>query len=596
MRASRFLLATLRETPADAEVISHQLMLRAGMIRKVATGLYNWLPLGNRVLQKVQRIVREEMDRAGALEVLMPVTQPAELWEESGRYLQYGPELLRFQDRHQRPFVLGPTHEEVITDLARNELQSYKQLPLNLYQIQTKFRDEIRPRFGVMRSREFIMKDAYSFHIDQASLQQTYDVMHAAYCRIFTRLGLNFRPVQADTGSIGGTGSHEFHVLADSGEDDIAFSSGSDYAANTEMAEALAPAHARAAASEPLRHVATPSQTACADVAALLSVAVTQTVKAIAVVAPVPAAVEHTKAQAKAEAKAAVAAAPEVLRFFLLLVRGDHELNEIKAAKLPGLKDLRLATEAEIVSALGCIPGFIGPVNVSDQVTVIADRTVAVMSDFICGANQIGQHLAGVNFGRDLPEPSLVADLRNVVNGDASPCGQGTLSIKRGIEVGHIFQLGQKYSEALNCKVLGEDGKPVTLTMGCYGIGITRVVASAIEQNYDDRGIIWPDAIAPFQIALVAMNYAKSIRIQNESTKLYEELTAAGFDVFFDDRNERPGVKFSDAELIGIPHRVVVGEKGLDAGTLEYKGRRDAESQDVAINDLITFLRARIQV
>ena len=579
MRASRLLLATLRETPADAEVVSHQLMLRAGMIRKVATGLYNWLPLGKRVLARVERIVREEMDRAGALEVLMPVTQPAELWEESGRYVQYGPELLRFRDRHDRPFVLGPTHEEVITDLARNELQSYKQLPVNLYQIQTKFRDEIRPRFGVMRSREFIMKDAYSFHSDQASLQETYDVMYDTYCRIFTRLGLDFRPVQADTGSIGGTGSHEFHVLASSGEDDIAFSDASDYAANIEMAEALAPAAPRAAASETLREVATPTQTACADVAALLGIPVTRMVKAVAVVS-------ETRDDDKA---------PVQQHFTLFLLRGDHDLNEIKAGKLDKLKDFRLASEAEIVAALGCKPGFIGPVGVSAGVRVIADRTVAAMSDFVCGANREGFHLAGVNFGRDLPEPALVADIRNVVEGDPSPCGQGRLVIKRGIEVGHIFQLGRKYSEALGCTVLGEDGKPFVVTMGCYGIGVTRVVASAIEQNHDDRGIIWPDAIAPFQIALIPMNWAKSVRIQEESTKLYEELTAAGYDVYFDDRNERPGVKFSDAELIGIPHRIVVGEKGLDAGTLEYKGRRDAESRDIARTDLLDFLAGTVR-
>ena len=583
MRASRYLLATLRETPNDAEVISHQLMLRAGMIRKVAAGLYNWLPLGNRVLKKVERIVREEMDRAGALEVLMPVTQPAELWEESGRYVQYGPELLRFKDRHDRPFVLGPTHEEVITDLARNELRSYKQLPVNFYQVQTKFRDEIRPRFGVMRSREFIMKDAYSFHVDQASLQQTYDVMYDTYCRIFTRLGLDFRPVQADTGSIGGTGSHEFHVLASSGEDDIAFSNASDYAANIEMAEALAPTATRQPATKAMTVVATPTQTACADVAALLGHPLTDTVKAIALVAPVPATPEQVKVKADPGQ-----------RFFLLLLRGDHDLNEIKAAKLDGLKDFRFATEAEIVAALGCVPGFIGPVNVGPAVTVIADRSVAVMSDFICGANQAGSHLDGVNFGRDLPEPALVADIRNVVEGDPSPCGQGTLVIKRGIEVGHIFQLGRKYSEALDCKVLGEDGKPLTVTMGCYGIGVTRVVASAIEQNHDDAGIIWPDAIAPFQIALVPMNWGKSVRIQEESTKLYEQLTAAGYDVFFDDRNERPGVKFADLELIGIPHRIVVGEKGLDADTLEYKHRRSGEAADVPLAGLLDFLASRV--
>ena len=578
MRASRFLLATLRETPSDAVVISHQLMLRAGMIRKVGTGLYNWLPLGHRVLKKVEAIIREEMNRADALEVLMPVTQPVELWEESGRYVQYGPELLRFKDRHGAPFVLGPTHEEVITDLARNELRSYKQLPVNFYQIQTKFRDEIRPRFGVMRSREFIMKDAYSFHANQASLQETYDVMYDTYCRIFTRLGLNFRPVQADTGSIGGTGSHEFHVLASSGEDDIAFSNSSEYAANIEMAEALAPAHARADASEDFREVSTPSQTACADVAALLGLDVSRTVKAVAVVT-------ETQADEKA---------PVVKHFTLLLVRGDHEVNEIKAGKLAGLKDHRLATEAEIVEFLNCKPGFIGPVAVSKAVRVIADRTVAVMSDFVCGANKEGFHLAGVNFARDLPEPE-VADIRNVVEGDPSPDGKGTLEIKRGIEVGHIFQLGTKYSEALNCSVLGEDGKPFVVTMGCYGIGVTRVVASAIEQNHDDSGIIWPDAIAPFHIALVPMNWVKSMRIQEEGEKLYRQLAAAGYDVFFDDRNERPGVKFADSELMGIPHRLVLGEKGLDQGFIEYKGRRDTETTHIPLDTLFDFLAQTIK-
>ncbi|MFQ3217548.1 proline--tRNA ligase [Paraperlucidibaca sp.] len=580
MRASQTLLATLRETPADAEVISHQLMLRAGMIRKLASGLYNWLPLGNRVLKKVERIIREEMDRAGALEVLMPVTQPIELWEETGRAVQYGPELLRFSDRHGRPFVLGPTHEEVITDLARNELQSYKQLPVNFYQVQTKFRDEIRPRFGVMRSREFIMKDAYSFHIDHASLEQTYQVMFDTYCRIFTRLGLNFRPVQADTGSIGGTGSHEFHVLADSGEDDIAFSDTSDYAANVEMAEALAPSSPRAAATMAMQAVATPTQTLCAEVAELLNVTLTQVVKSVAVVAPVPVDADTLKANPRALPGQ---------RFFLLLLRADHELNEIKASKLDGLKDMRLATSEEIQAALSCVPGFIGPVAVSAEVTVIADRTAAVMSDFICGANRVGEHLSGVNFGRDLPEP-IVADIRNVVAGDPSPCGKGTLAIKRGIEVGHIFQLGQKYSAALGASVLGEGGKPQVMTMGCYGIGVTRAVASAIEQNYDDKGIIWPDAIAPYQIALVPMNWQKSQRIQTEATALYEQLKAAGYDVLLDDRNERPGVKFSDMELIGIPHRLVMGEKGLDAGTIEYKGRRDAESRDIALDELMAFL------
>ncbi|HEX4870157.1 MAG TPA: proline--tRNA ligase, partial [Moraxellaceae bacterium] len=450
---------------------------------------------------------------------------------------------------------------------------------VNFYQVQTKFRDEIRPRFGVMRSREFIMKDAYSFHVDQASLQETYDVMYQTYCRIFSRLGLDFRPVQADTGSIGGTGSHEFHVLAASGEDDIAFSNVSDYAANVEMAEALAPAAPRAAASEQMREVSTPTQTACADVAALLGIPVTRMVKAVALVS-----------EFQQDDKS-----PKVRHFTLCLLRGDHDLNEVKTGKLEGMKDFRLASEAEIVEALGCKPGFIGPVGVKANVRVIADRTVAAMGDFVCGANKEGFHLAGVNFGRDLPEPLLVADIRNVVEGDPSPDGQGTLVIKRGIEVGHIFQLGKKYSEALQVSVLGEDGKPFIVTMGCYGIGVTRVVASAIEQNYDDKGIIWPDAIAPFQVALIPMNWAKSVRIQEESTKLYEELVAAGYDVYFDDRNERPGVKFSDAELIGIPHRIVVGEKGLDAGTLEYKGRRDAESRDIARGEVLEFLKGVVK-
>jgi prolyl-tRNA synthetase len=573
MRASRFLLATLRETPADAEVISHQLMLRAGMIRKVATGLYNWLPLGNRVLKKVENIIREEMSRAQALEVLMPVTQPAELWEESGRYVQYGPELLRFKDRHDRNFVLGPTHEEVITDLARNELQSYKQLPVNFYQIQTKFRDEIRPRFGVMRSREFIMKDAYSFHVDQASLQETYDVMYDTYNRIFTRLGLDFRPVQADTGSIGGTGSHEFHVLAASGEDDIAFSDSSDYAANVEMAEALLPAAPRPAATAALAMVDTPNVHTIDEVSAFLGVAAATTVKTLIV-------------RGRADEKGAYG-------LVALVLRGDHELNEIKAEKqaLVGAP-LTLASEAEIIAAIGCKPGSIGPQGL--KIPVLVDRAASVLADFVAGANVDGKHATGVNWERDAAI-TAIADIRNVVTGDPSPDGKGAIVIKRGIEVGHIFQLGKKYSEALKCQVLGEDGKPLIVTMGCYGIGVTRVVASAIEQNYDDKGIIWPDSIAPFQIALVPMNWAKSIRIQEESQKLYDELTAAGYDVFMDDRNERPGVKFADMELIGIPHRIVVGEKGLDAGTLEYKHRRDESSRDIARTGLMAFLADNVK-
>ncbi|WP_180168873.1 proline--tRNA ligase [Acinetobacter sp. YH12021] len=566
MRASRFLFATLRETPNDAEVISHQLMLRAGMIRKLASGLYTWLPMGVRVLNKVEAIVREEMNRAGALETFMPVTQPASLWEESGRYVQYGPELLRFKDRHDNPFVLGPTHEEVITDLARNELKSYKQLPINFYQIQTKFRDEIRPRFGVMRSREFIMKDAYSFHTDQASLQETYDVMYDTYCRIFSRLGLDFRPVQADTGSIGGSGSHEFHVLASSGEDDIAFSTESDYAANIEMAEAILVGE-RAAATQELNIVDTPNQKTIAEVSAFLGTNSNQSVKALLV-------------QGVADETGQV----PVIALFL---RGDHELNEIKAEKHPQIAaPLTFATDAQI-AALGLTAGFVGPQGLVEKgITVIVDRAASILSDFVAGANQVDQHATGVNWERDA-QYTEVYDLRNVVEGDPSPDGKGTLQIKRGIEVGHIFQLGTKYSEALGCKVLGEDGKPFTVTMGCYGIGVTRVVASAIEQNFDDKGIIWPAAIAPFEIAIVPMNAHKSPRTLEAAEALYAELQAAGYDVLLDDRNERPGVKFSDLELTGIPHRIVIGEKGLDAGTFEYKGRRDAESSNLTKEELL---------
>lgn len=566
MRASRFLFATLRETPSDAEVISHQLMLRAGMIRKLATGLYTWLPMGVRVLNKVEAIVREEMNRADALEVYMPVTQPSSLWQESGRFVEYGPELLRFKDRHNNDFVLGPTHEEVITDLARGELKSYKQLPINFYQIQTKFRDEVRPRFGVMRSREFTMKDAYSFHVDQASLQETYDVMYDTYCRIFTRLGLNFRPVQADTGSIGGSGSHEFHVLASSGEDDIAFSSDSDYAANVEMAEAILVGE-RKPATQTLNLVDTPEQKTIAEVSSFLKSDPAQSVKALLV-------------QGVADDKGH---APVVALF----LRGDHELNEIKAEKHAAIAaPLTFATEEQI-SALGLSSGFIGPQGLVEKgLTVIVDRAASVLSDFIAGGNEVDKHAIGVNWERDA-RFSEVYDLRNVVEGDPSPDGQGTLQIKRGIEVGHIFQLGQKYSEALNCKVLGEDGKPLVVTMGCYGIGVTRVVASAIEQNFDDKGIIWPMAIAPFEVAIVPMNAHKSPRTLEAAEALYAELQAAGYDVLLDDRNERPGVKFSDLELTGIPHRIVIGEKGLDAGTFEYKGRTDSESVNISKTELL---------
>ena len=567
MRASRFLFATLRETPSDAEVISHQLMLRAGMIRKLASGLYTWLPMGVRVLNKVEAIVREEMDRAGSLQVLMPVTQPASLWEESGRYVEYGAELLRFKDRHNNPFVLGPTHEEVITDMARNELKSYKQLPANFYQVQTKFRDEVRPRFGVMRSREFIMKDAYSFHVDQDSLQETYDVMYEAYCRIFTRLGLDFRPVQADTGSIGGSGSHEFHVLASSGEDDIAFSTESDYAANIEMAEAILVGE-RAAPTQELKIVETPNQKTIADVSAFLNTEAKDSVKALLV---------QGVAQEEGQKVPVVA----------LFLRGDHELNEIKAEKHAKIASpLTFATE-EQMAEYGLTAGFIGPQGLVEKgLTVIVDRAASVLSDFVAGANEADKHATGVNWERDA-QFTEVYDLRNVVEGDPSPDGQGTLQIKRGIEVGHIFQLGQKYSEALGCKVLGKDGKPFTVTMGCYGIGVTRVVASAIEQNYDDKGIIWPAAIAPFQVAIVPMNAHKSPRTLEAAESLYAELQAAGYDVLLDDRDERPGVKFSDLEINGIPHRIVIGEKGLDAGTFEYKGRTDAESINISKEEVL---------
>ena len=565
MRTSQYLLSTLKETPSDAVVISHQLLLRAGMIRKLASGLYTWLPMGLRVLRKVEAIVREEMNAAGALEVLMPLIQPAELWQESGRWEQYGPELLRLKDRHGREFCAGPTHEEVITDLARNELNSYKQLPMNLYQIQTKFRDEIRPRFGLMRGREFIMKDAYSFHLDQASLQETYDRMHQAYCTVFTRLGLNFRPVQADTGSIGGTGSHEFHVLAESGEDDIAFSDTSDYAANIEKAEAIPRETVRGAATEELRLVDTPNAKTIEELVSQFGIAIEKTVKTLVV---------HAAEEGK---------------LIALIVRGDHELNEIKAANHELVASpLVFASETEIRAAIGAGPGSLGPLNL--PFSCVIDRSVALMSDFAAGANIDDKHYFGLNWERDLPLPA-VSDLRNVVAGDPSPDGQGTLVIKRGIEVGHIFQLGTKYSQALNLSVLNEIGKPVILTMGCYGIGVSRVVAAAIEQNYDERGILWPKALAPFQIALVPMKYENE-QVKAATDKLYADLTAAGYEVLLDDRDKKtsPGVKFADMELIGIPHRIVVSERGLGEGTLEYKNRRAGENQNIAIGDILDFL------
>jgi prolyl-tRNA synthetase len=564
MRLSRFHLHTSKETPADAEIVSHQLMLRAGLIRRLGSGLYTWSPLGLRVLRNVETVVREEMDRAGALEMLMPSIQPKELWEETGRWQKFGGQLLKIKDRKQADYVYGPTHEEVITDFARQELRSYKQLPVNFYQIQTKFRDEIRPRFGVMRAREFLMKDAYSFHLSPDCLAQTYQAMYAAYSRIFTRLGLRFRAVNADTGAIGGSASHEFHVLADSGEDAIAFSDGSDYAANIEMAEALAPGEARATATEALRDAETPTQTTCEAVADLLGVALTQTVKSLALIS------EHG--------------------FTLALVRGDHAVNEIKLAKLPGLADYRMANEAEIAEHLGAQPGFLGPVKPLKPVHIIADRTVAHMADFIVGANRNGFHLQGVNWGRDLAEADVIADIRNVVEGDPSPDGKGVLSIARGIEVGHVFQLGQKYAEAMNATVLDANGKAQVMYMGCYGIGVSRIVAAAIEQNFDANGIRWPEAMAPWQVAVCVINPKNDSNVSAYAEKLYADLQAKGLSVCLDDRGLRPGAMFGDIELIGIPHRVVVSDRGLQAGTLEYRHRSAEASENLSESELMTRL------
>lgn len=574
MRSSRYLIATLKETPADAEVISHQLMLRSGMIRKLASGLYTWLPLGLRVLRKVEAIVRDEMNRAGAQEVLMPIVQPAELWQDSGRWEQYGLELLRIHDRHQREFCLGPTHEEVITDLARSELSSYKQLPANFYQIQTKFRDEIRPRFGVMRSREFIMKDAYSFHTSTECLEQTYRIMHQAYCNIFERIGLAYRPVLADTGSIGGAFSHEFHVLAESGEDAIAFSDGSDYAANIEKAEALPPATPRPPASAGLSEVATPGKHSVDDVAEFLQLPCSQVLKTLIVLG---------------EAESEDGEQPLVA----LVLRGDHELNDIKAEKLKGIASpLTFAPEARIKEELGVGSGSIGPRGL--PIRIIADHSALAIADFACGANKDGYHLTGVNWERDLPLPEA-ADIRNIVAGDPSPCGKGVLEIKRGIEVGHIFQLGTKYSEAMGATVLDENGKERPMVMGCYGIGITRVVAAAIEQNYDENGIIWPASIAPFQVAIVPINMHKSERVAEVCEQLYQELSDAGIDtLFMDEKNARLGVMLANTDLIGIPHRVVVGERGLEAGNVEYKNRRQSDKQDIPLAEIGQYLRERL--
>jgi prolyl-tRNA synthetase len=568
MRTSTFPLNTVKETPSDAEIISHQLMLRAGLIRKLASGLYTWLPLGLRVLRKVERIVREEMDNAGGLEVLMPGIQPAELWQETGRWEQYGAELARLKDRHQRDFCLGPTHEEIVTDLARAEIKSYKQLPITYYQIQTKFRDEIRPRFGVMRAREFIMKDAYSFHLTQECLQETYEVMHAAYTQIFTHFGLKFRAVVADSGSIGGAVSHEFHVLADSGEDAIAFSTESEYAANVEKAEALMPKTPRPAPTQAMSLIETPNQHSILEVSEFLNIPASQCLKTLIV-----------RGTQEGELVA-------------LLLRGDHELNEIKVEKIAGVASpLQFANEEEIQKTCGCKPGSIGAMGL--KIPMIADRSVSTMANFVCGANQDGKHYQNMNWERDLPLPPI-ADIRTVVEGDPSPDGKGTITIARGIEVGHIFQLGTKYSEAMKAGIINEAGKNQIMIMGCYGIGISRVIAAAIEQNHDDRGIIWTPSLAPFQVAICPMNMHKSERLREATEKLYKKLVDAGIEVLLDDRKVRAGFMFSDMDLIGIPHVLVMGDKGLDAGTIEYKGRTDEQAEDIAMSDIMKFLKAKL--
>jgi prolyl-tRNA synthetase len=565
MRLSQYFLSTSKEAPAEAELVSHKLMLRAGLIRRLGSGLYTWMPLGLRVLRKVEAIVREEMSRAGAVELFMPAVQPSELWEESGRWAVFGPQMLKIKDRHDRDFCFGPTHEEVITDIARKEIRSYRQLPVNFFQIQTKFRDEIRPRFGVMRAREFLMKDAYSFHTDVADLQREYRNMYDTYSRIFTRLGLKFRAVAADTGAIGGSGSHEFHVLADSGEDALAYCPNSDYAANVELAEALAPAGSRAAGEEPMHDVETPRQTTCEEVAALLGIPLSKTVKLIAVMGGG--------------------------KMHAVLIRGDHTLNEVKLGKLDGLADFRFATEEEIRTVFNCPPGFLGPVGLDRNVFgVIADRTVAAMSDFVCGANKPKYHLRGVNFSRDLPEPDRVADIRNVVTGDPSPDGKGTLELCRGIEVGHVFQLRTKYTQALGAVFLDEQGKSQLMEMGCYGIGVSRVVAAAIEQNHDDRGIMWPEAMAPFLHVITPIGYQKSAGVKDATDRLYKEFVDAGIEVLLDDRDERPGVMFADAELVGIPHRITIGERGLKNGMVEYLNRRESQVREVPLKNVSEFL------
>jgi prolyl-tRNA synthetase len=563
MKASQFFIRTLKEAPADAEIVSHKLMMRAGLIRKLGAGIYNYMPMGLKVIRKVEGIIREEMDKAGAVELLMPVVQPAELWQETGRWDKMGPELLRIKDRHDRDFLIQPTSEEVVTDIARHEIKSYKQLPVNFYQIQTKFRDERRPRFGIMRGREFSMKDAYSFDRDVEGMKVSYAKMFDAYTRIFQRLGLNFRAVNADNGAIGGTGSQEFHVIADTGEDAIAYCPSSDYAANIETAEALSLIASRGAASQAMALTPTPGQVKCEEVAQFLKCSIEKTVKSIVL------AVDQE----------------EGAKLFLLLIRGDHELNEIKASKVPGLTDFRFATEAEIIEYFGTPPGYLGPVKTNKPLTIVADRTVSNMSDFICGANQEGHHLTGVNWGRDLPEP-IVADLRNVIAGDASPDGKGVLEICRGIEVGHVFQLGTRYSESMNAVYLDEKGQSQPMVMGCYGIGVTRLLGAAIEQRFDDRGIMWPVSIAPFQVVLCPMGYDRSDMVREAADKLYQDLMSAGIEVILDDRGERPGAMFADWELIGVPYRVVIGERGLKEGQLEFQARTDSEASVIPVGDV----------
>ncbi len=573
MRASRFFISTLKEAPSDAEIVSHKLMMRAGMIKRLGSGIYTYMPTGLRVIRKVEAIIREEMNKSGALELLMPVVQPAELWQETGRWDKMGPELMRVKDRHGRDYAIQPTSEEVVTDVVRSEIKSYRQLPLNFYHIQTKFRDERRPRFGLMRGREFTMKDAYSFDRDLEGMQKSYQIMFDAYVRIFNRFGLKFRAVAADNGAIGGTGSHEFHVIASTGEDALVYCPSSDYAANMEAAEALAIGE-RGAATQAMTKVPTPGRTKCEMVAEQLGLPLSQTVKTIALTVESEVADKATK------------------QYFMLLLRGDHELNEVKVNKVPGLGTYRFSTEAEIQEVYGTVPGYLGPVAPKQPVTIVADRTVANMADFVCGANEVDAHLAGVNWGRDLPEP-VVADLRNVVEGDASPDGKGVLAIERGIEVGHVFQLGTAYSQAMEATYLDENGKPAPLQMGCYGIGVTRILGAAIEQNYDDKGIVWPDALAPFQIVLCPMGLDRSEMVKEQTEKLYAELQAAGVDVIVDDRGLRPGAMFADWELIGVPHRVVIGERGLKEGKLEYQGRRDTEATAVSVDEMVGFIKAK---